>query len=225
MLETVGTVGAKLGHDFNNLFAAIQGCAELMKVRLAKLPTGNPCERQIQIIEASIQKAVGITNQMRGWVRKDAIPLVKLPLEPIVKSVVELLNSSKVTTAEVEVAILAQPSAFISEFHVRQAMMVLCANAIDAMHDQKDRVLVIMLDEFDNKARISILDHGVGIADDRRDELLQPMKSTKQPKIGEGLGINLAMVDELMHRLSGELVIRSAFGVGSAFSLVLPMAK
>lgn len=220
LLETVGTVGGKLGHDFNNLFAAIQGCAELMKIKLMKLPEGNPCERQLQIIESSVQKGVGITNQMRGWVRKEAIPITNVPLEPIIKSTVELLNSSKVLAAEIEVVILSQPSALASDFHVRQAIMVLCSNAIDAMHGQKDRVLVIMLDEVDNCARISVLDHGVGIAPDKREELLRPGHTTKQPKIGEGLGINLAMVHELMTRLQGELVIRSAHGVGSAFSLV-----
>jgi C4-dicarboxylate-specific signal transduction histidine kinase len=222
ILETLGTVGAKLGHDFNNLFAAIQGCAELMKIKLGKLPEGNPCARQIQIIESSIQKGILMTNQMRGWVRNEAIPLKNMPLEPLVKSVVEFLNSSKVASTEIEMAVLEQPSAPTSEFHVRQALMALCANALDAMQSQQDRVLVLILDGGSDFARISVVDHGIGIAEEKRESLLQPTISTKNHKVGEGLGVNLAMVNELMKRLGGELVIRSAVGVGSAFSLVFP---
>lgn len=227
MLEAVGTVGAKLGHDFNNLFAAIQGCAELMKMKLGKLPQGNPCERQIQIIEASINKGVALTNQMRGWVRNEAIPLKNMALEPILNSVVDFLNASRLMRADVEVVALAQPSAATSEFHVRQALIALCANAIDAMHNLDERVLVLILDEGRNPegrdfARISVIDHGVGIPAARRESLLQPLQSVKQHKVGEGLGINLAMVHEIMKRLGGELTIRSAEGIGSAFSLVFP---
>jgi len=235
VLEVVGAVGAKLGHDFNNLFAAIQGCSELMKMKLGKLPSGNPCERQIQIIEASIAKGIIITNQMRGWVRNEAIPLKSMALEPILNSVVEFLNSSRVVKADVELVILAKPSAPTSEFHVRQALISLCANAIDAMHDQADRVLVLMLDEGKDKdardfARITVIDHGVGISADRRESLLQPLhglenQNVKSHRVGEGLGINLAMVHELMGRLGGELTIRSAPGIGSAFSLVFPRSN
>lgn len=232
MLEALGKLSGKIAHDFNNIFAAIQGCLELMKVRLAKLPDGNPVERQLQIMEASIHRGVDITTRLRAWVRPGPIATARKQIEPIVHSVAELLKQSGVIKTDATVVIQASPEVEINEFLFSQALLALCMNAIDAMSKFEDRTLLIVVSEemasLNNQspcrvARISVIDHGVGLAPEQKDKIFEPFFSTKKAGIGQAIGLNMVMINEMMKRLGGELEVRSKTGLGTAMSLVLPL--
>jgi signal transduction histidine kinase len=76
-------------------------------------------------------------------------------------------------------------------------------------------------------ACVRVSDTGVGIPADRIDSIWQPFvqlgRKLSQP--GEGVGLGLAISRDLARRLGGELAVTSELGVGSTFTLSLPIAK
>ena len=76
-------------------------------------------------------------------------------------------------------------------------------------------------------ARVRVRDSGRGIPADKLDEIFQPFVQvdrhlTKSSQQGVGLG--LAISRELARRMGGDLAAESAVGVGSTFTLTLPLA-
>jgi signal transduction histidine kinase len=76
-------------------------------------------------------------------------------------------------------------------------------------------------------ACVRVSDSGVGIPADRIDSIWQPFvqlgRKLSQP--GEGVGLGLAISRDLARRLGGELSVTSEMGVGSTFTLTIPLAE
>lgn len=70
---------------------------------------------------------------------------------------------------------------------------------------------------------IRVEDDGVGIDEERSDELFDPFYTTKDP--GRGTGLGLAVSARLVEGMDGTIEARSRDEGGSMFSVLLPMAE
>jgi hypothetical protein len=68
--------------------------------------------------------------------------------------------------------------------------------------------------------QITVADNGPGLAPGLREKLFTPGSSTKQ----DGNGLGLALVAELVGRHGGAIGVQSEPGVGTTFSVYLPLA-
>lgn len=237
-LEELGEFAGKIGHDFNNILGALQGCSDLLEVRLKKaLPDDTDrFERQFKIIQASLAKALDMTTKLRSFVRPGELALQELKLSECVKGVVELLNGSDSFTGETVLNIEAEPVVKIEEFRIVQMLMGICLNALEAMANQEDRFLVLFVDELNvaenqveslaagRYARVSIIDHGEGMSDEVKEKIFEPFYTTKPSTIGKGMGLSLTMAKEIMHRHGGALSFASETNIGTAIHLYFPLA-
>jgi len=106
----------------------------------------------------------------------------------------------------------------IDEDHVRRALVNLTANAIQAMPDGGVLRLVTRRDE--RWASVSVLDTGVGIPEEVRDEIFEPFVTAG--KAG-GTGLGLAVVKTVMDKHHGEVEVGKAEGGETAFQLRFPL--
>jgi signal transduction histidine kinase len=237
-LEAIGKVTAKLGHDFNNLLGAVRGCVDLIKHKLTRTSSLPPYERQIQIIESSLRKAVALTSAMRGFVRPGPLQTTRTTLSGCVRSVIDLLQEAHAVSVDIDFEVSADPLVDIGEFQVAQVLMALCLNAAEAMRDFDDRFLMIRLEEINvapgqlagllpqgRYAHLGIIDHGVGMSSEVKARAFQPFFTTKAQEIGKGMGLGLAMAHEVMRKLRGEITIDSIAGCGTAVHLYFPAAE
>ncbi len=76
-------------------------------------------------------------------------------------------------------------------------------------------------------ARVCVCDTGRGIPRDGLDSIWQPFVQLgrKLSHPGEGVGLGLAISRDLARRLDGELAVTSELGVGSTFTLTVPLAR
>jgi signal transduction histidine kinase len=74
---------------------------------------------------------------------------------------------------------------------------------------------------------ISVRDNGIGIAPGEQGAIFQKfVRGDAAKKAGiKGTGIGLAMVRQISDAMGGEIHVESEVGVGSTFTLVLPLAQ
>ncbi|MBD3669436.1 MAG: PAS domain-containing protein, partial [Gammaproteobacteria bacterium] len=102
-----------------------------------------------------------------------------------------------------------------------QVFVNLFSNACDAS-DSGDTVSVeTELDE--HRVRLYICDQGSGIAEEYQDRVFEPFFTTKQA--GEGTGLGLAMVYNIVTEHGGSIGLNSTPGQGTCFILTLPRAQ
>ena len=111
---------------------------------------------------------------------------------------------------------------FLDSNRINQVLANLINNAIK--FTEEDGLIRIELNVFEDKARIGIIDTGIGIAKSDFSRLFnkftQVSKTSDTQRKGVGLGLSIAK--ELVEAHSGEIWLESELGLGSRFYFSLP---
>ncbi|MCG6450746.1 ATP-binding response regulator, partial [Vibrio parahaemolyticus] len=75
------------------------------------------------------------------------------------------------------------------------------------------------------KVRIDVWDNGIGIEEDKQQEIFEEFNRGGQVRSDQGLGLGLAISKGIAHVLGHEIAMRSWPGRGSVFSLTLEQAQ
>ena len=75
----------------------------------------------------------------------------------------------------------------------------------------------------DQQVRVDVIDTGIGVPEDQRERIFEKFHRIAGPEYpGTGLGLSIAR--ELVARHGGKLTVDSTVGLGSRFSVLLPLA-
>lgn len=79
----------------------------------------------------------------------------------------------------------------------------------------------------DHQVAISVRDHGMGIDPREQTEIFQKfVRGSAAKKAGiKGTGIGLSLVQQIIEALGGQIRLESTVGVGSTFTIVLPLVE
>ena len=79
----------------------------------------------------------------------------------------------------------------------------------------------------EHHARVSVRDHGMGIDPHEQREIFQKfVRGTAAKRTGiKGTGIGLSMVRQIVEAMGGQIQLESSSGVGSTFTILLPLAN
>ena len=112
------------------------------------------------------------------------------------------------------------PKLFIDKFLIRQALINILQNSIDAMHKKGN---IFVKSEYADKdgriIRISIKDDGPGIKEEDLEKIFDPSFSTKTT----GTGLGLAIVEKIILEHNGRITCNSKIGDGAEFVIDLPV--
>lgn len=101
----------------------------------------------------------------------------------------------------------------------------LVSNAIKYSDPAKRQIVIVGIVGFSNRARIDVVDNGVGIAEKDWPKVFQPFVQLGNPERDreKGVGLGLSIVNAILPLLSEHrLDMRSAAGKGTRFSLEVP---
>ena len=74
-------------------------------------------------------------------------------------------------------------------------------------------------------AKVSVRDHGVGIAADRIDTIFHKGETTYGTGGEEGSGLGLQLCQDFARKIGGDCTVESVEGQGSTFSVLIPLKK
>jgi putative PEP-CTERM system histidine kinase len=200
-------------HDIKNLVSQLS-----LLAGNAKRHAGNP-EFQADMID-TLQDSVG---KMNGLLERLSQHNKANPEEPKAVKVAELIRSTiekKRLLHNLESNQVDDLTVFADPARVDQILGHLIQNAIDA--SAEGGPITINAQRRDLSAAIEVCDQGTGMSNEFiRGQLFKPFASSKQG----GFGIGAYEARELARAMNGRLEVESKEGVGSKFTLILPLAK
>jgi PAS domain S-box-containing protein len=231
-MEAIGTLASGIAHDFNNILVAILGFTELS---LASLPPESPAAEALKGSYDASLRAKELVRQILLFGRQSAPERRPIRVAPLVSEALTLLGISLPCQVRMR-ADLAAPNAraVADEAQLHQVLVNLCKNAIQAM-GSKGGELVVVLDRATvgtpelpavgqlrpgPHLKLAVIDSGPGIAPEALDHIFEPFFTTKPP--GEGTGLGLSVVHGIVQAHGGEILVESAPGAGSTFTVLLP---
>ncbi len=108
---------------------------------------------------------------------------------------------------------------------ISQAIANLLSNAVRYTPD--NGMITLELVRKDGYAQVSVTDTGVGIAEDDLKKVFSRFwrADGARQSVGGGLGIGLALVQEVVDQHRGDVSVESKLGEGSTFTMRLPLAS
>jgi len=229
-MEAVGRLTGGVAHDFNNLLTIIRSSVDLLK-----MPTLSPekRERYINAIGETADRAAALTSQLLAFSRRQ-------PLKPEIfdaggrvsamRRMIETSVGSTIALA-IEVPEGAFVNADVNQFET--AVLNLVINARDAMPAggkltvAVERVAGIPAVRGHGSAggefvAVRIADEGSGIPPETMAKIFEPFFTTKG--LNKGTGLGLSQVHGFAKQSGGEVDVQSGVGIGTAFTLYLPLA-
>lgn len=101
---------------------------------------------------------------------------------------------------------------------LEQVLINLIKNALDALHDQEEKIINVYLQKTSNgKISIQVADNGPGIPTEKMDQIFIPFYTTKE----SGSGIGLSLSRQIMRLHKGSLEVQSVEGQGSVFTMTI----
>jgi nitrogen-specific signal transduction histidine kinase len=230
--EALGTLAGGIAHDFNNLLEVILGFASIVRLRLAP---SDPLLEFVKMIEQSAQRGSDLTRQLLGLARQGKCDSVPIRVGEVVGRVVKIITSTFDRRIQVQTRSESGPLwVDANPAQLEQAILNLCINARDAMPEggvlalESSRVTLADSDSSrpsrclpGNYACLTIRDTGVGMPPQLLGRIFDPFFTTKEP--GKGSGLGLSMVYGMASSAGGFVHVESEVGLGSAFSIHLPL--
>jgi signal transduction histidine kinase len=103
---------------------------------------------------------------------------------------------------------------------IKQVVLNLLLNAMEAMPPHGGHI-TLSTSRHHSGVSIRVIDDGIGVAEQHRARLFEPLFTTK----ARGLGLGLAISQEIIQRHGGEITVESQLGGGTVFTVGLPMRE
>ena len=232
-MEAIGTLTGGIAHDFNNLLQAIQGYAELLKL---KLNDDIHNKTYAEIIYKTAKRGGELTRRLLTFARKvegyfrlvdinaEIIQTEKLLIRTIPKNItIEMHLDKKLKMTNADPA------------QIEQILMNLCVNGMDAMPNGgiiSIETMNVTIDEAYARSHAQITpgeyieliisDTGIGMDKETKEQIFDPFFTTKE--VGKGTGLGLAVVFGIVKTHSGYINCYSEPGKGTVFKVYLPAA-
>jgi signal transduction histidine kinase len=218
-LGAIGELAAAVAHEVNNPLTGILGFAEIL---LAELPADDSRHDEVVIIRDEAVRARTIIRSLLEFARPRPPQRTPTDLNELTRSTIDLIRFRAVgERIELTEDYAQLPSLAIDPDAIKQALLNLCNNAIDAM-PHGGNLDVSTFAEGD-RAGIAVADTGVGMDQETMSRLFSPFISPRT-RGGYGSGLGLSVSLRLVEGHGGTIEVISEPGRGATFTIWLPAA-
>ncbi|KZM44192.1 histidine kinase [Marinomonas sp. SBI22] len=142
-------------------------------------------------------------------------------LNDCINSTLKVANNELKYHCDIQTNLEELPKTYCAPGQIKQVILNLLINAGHAI---KEKGTIEINSQFSNgQITVSIKDDGCGIPEDKIDKLFDPFYTTKP--LGKGTGLGLAISYGIIQDHKGKIDIESKQGVGSTFTISLPVIK
>ncbi len=221
-LAGVGRLAAAIAHEIRNPLAAISGSVELL-AQTVNRDGAKEAHELMAIVMREVERLNALISDLLNFARPSSPQRVQLDLGQAIAEMVQVFSHDKrFSGAHIELQAGESVMIDVDPAQLRQVVWNLVLNAAEASPPHTSIVVAITRqEEAGGKtwARLEVRDRGPGIAAENRTRIFEPFFSTKQ----SGTGLGLATVHRIIEHHHGRVEIESEVGVGTTFSVMLPL--
>jgi signal transduction histidine kinase len=247
-LASLGTLASGVAHELNNPLGNISGAAQIALEEIAALPSSLPEPARDELrawltqIDEETERARQIVRILLDYSRRPSQESPPTPLRELLEKCLLLLRPRLPADDTVSFDIPADLLLCIDPQRMQQVFINLIQNALaaggESVHIRIEATAAKprdwpptdmatapsqMLGTQSVAARavlIRVCDDGPGIPAERIGQVFDPFFTTRAP--GEGTGLGLYIVGEIVQENGGAIAVTSPPGGGACFTLWLP---
>lgn len=222
-LAAIGQTIAALSHHIKNILQGLRSGSEILKMGLKDRNDGL-IQQGWRIAEKNQGKIYDLVMDMLNFSKEREPAVESTDVNQLVRDVVELMEAR---ARELNVKLVSSLDANVPRIQVdpegiHRALLNILGNALEALEDRPNPKITIgtRLSSGDDSVRLIVMDNGVGIGAEKLADIFKPFMSTKGAK---GTGLGLAVSRKILREHGGDIEVESQLGVGSKFTLRLPI--
>jgi two-component system C4-dicarboxylate transport sensor histidine kinase DctB len=223
-LAVLGQLATGITHELTQPLGALHtlsgNAVEFM--RRGDLATA---QDNLQIIGSLVDRMGEIIDPLKTYARKSPPHPASVDVAHALRSALFLLDQ-KLRRAGVTVDNRCAPGrslAWCDQNRLEQVLVNLIGNAVDAMSESPLRRLCLEAEAGrPGRLLVRVIDSGPGLSDEALAHIFEPFFTTKPA--GVGLGLGLAISQDIVRDFGGELTAANHAGGGAVFTLDLPTA-
>jgi PAS domain S-box-containing protein len=229
-LESIGTLAGGVAHEINNPINGIMNYAQLIQ---DQLPPGSPLTEFTGEILCETQRVATIVRNLLAFSQSAKQSHSPARIEDIIEGTLSLIRTvirQDQITIQVNVP-PDLPDLRCRSQQLQQVLMNLMTNARDALNERypgyaPDKVMRVDASLFSRAdrpwIRVTVEDHGPGLAPEVRDRMFDPFFTTKPRDKGTGLGLSIS--HGIVREHGGELTVETAPGHFTRMHMDVPVS-
>ncbi|MBQ8711692.1 MAG: hybrid sensor histidine kinase/response regulator [Prevotella sp.] len=217
-----------IAHDLRSPMASIRMVLNLAVATISPDIVGQEIFDLIDKANKESEDVHDLLDNLLKWTKSQTgrlnVVLQDLDLNDIIPGVVDIFEmiaaTKKIKLSYTGASIVVRADNDMLKTVVRNFM----SNAIKfSPEDSTIEITVAKVD--DDFAKISVRDHGVGIAADRIGTIFHKGETTYGTGGEEGSGLGLQLCQDFARKIGGDVMVESVEGEGSTFSVMVPLKK
>jgi PAS domain S-box-containing protein len=219
---------SRMSHELRTPLNAILGFAQLLNMD----DLGENQRESVHQILRGGRHLLDLINEVLDISRIDSGQLALSPEPVLVSEVVgEVIDLVVPLVTARNLAIVAPSRDRCDEFvladrqRFKQVLLNLVSNSIK-YNREGGEITLTCAGRSDHTFALTVSDTGIGMGAEELERLFTPFDRLGRESTGEeGTGVGLALSQRLIHLMGGSIEVESATGVGSSFTIVLPLTR
>lgn len=214
-LAALGELSAGMAHEIRNPLASIRGTAEILRDGIA---ADDPRSEFATILIREVDRLNRVVADFLDFAKPVRAERSRIDLMSSLAEVVALTRHAA-AKKKIEMTLAGGPTLELvaDSNQLKQAFLNLILNAIEAMPDGGR--LAIASGQVGEEACVDFTDSGSGIPSEHLANIFSPFFTTRR----DGTGLGLAITQRIVTGHGGYIKVESTPGVGTTFTVVLPM--
>ena len=228
-LASLGQASAEFVHDLGNPLTIVWGYVQLLAKRLEKSESDNGTQqdaasvKELNIIEQNVRLCRELLTMWQSYGNVEASPPKDISVSGILREVLKGIGPMATENGvQLKANICDDPCTLVGDaLQINRAIQNVVVNAVQAAAEKKGKVTVLCTQK-DFYVDLRIEDTGAGIQPAQLPRIFDPYFTTKQAKSGTGLG--LYITKKVVEDHNGSIKVESTPGVGTIFTIRLPLS-
>jgi PAS domain S-box-containing protein len=214
-LATLGQLAGSMGHELRNPLGVISNAIYFLK---AAQPNANAKVKEyLNMIEKEARTSDKIITDLLDFTRLKSVEREAVSVSELIEQTLNRFPAP--ASVDVTLNLPADlPLIFVDPHHVVQILGNLTVNAYQVVESTGGRVEISVASRAD-MVSIAVHDNGTGISPENMKKLFEPLFTTKI----KGIGLGLSVSKKLTEANGGRIEVSSEAGVGSTFTVWLPV--
>ena len=167
-----------------------------------------------------VEQITEMVLNLRNFARLDESKVKTIDVRECIEASLKIAGNS-IRHQEIVTDFMPTPEIKCSPSQINQVLVNLLNNAAQAMGEKPDGKIEVRTRADDSNVYVDVIDNGKGMSTEILNQIFEPFFTTKGA--GEGTGLGMAISQQIMEQHNGDIKAVSTVGVGTTFTLTLPI--